>query len=71
VLLVGASSGIGRSIAQLLAAEGARVAVAGRRVDRLQELVAETGSVARHVLALPLSEEAVPDSTITPFFAHE
>jgi len=43
VLLVGASSGIGRSIAQLLAAEGARVAAAGRRVDRLEELVAEVG----------------------------
>jgi NAD(P)-dependent dehydrogenase (short-subunit alcohol dehydrogenase family) len=38
VLVVGASSGIGRGLAVELAAQGAVVAAAGRRADRLKEL---------------------------------
>jgi NAD(P)-dependent dehydrogenase (short-subunit alcohol dehydrogenase family) len=37
VLVTGASSGIGRHLAELLAAAGAKVALAARRVDRLAE----------------------------------
>jgi NADP-dependent 3-hydroxy acid dehydrogenase YdfG len=37
-LVTGASSGIGAATAQVLAAQGARVAVAARRADRLEEL---------------------------------
>ncbi|HWI81204.1 SDR family oxidoreductase [Ramlibacter sp.] len=40
-LVTGASVGIGRAIAKALAAEGVRVAVAARRVDKLQDLAAE------------------------------
>ena len=36
-LVTGASSGIGRHLAELLAAAGAKVALAARRVDRLAE----------------------------------
>lgn len=39
VLVTGASSGLGRHFARLLADAGATVAVAARRVDKLQELV--------------------------------
>jgi len=46
VLIVGASSGIGRASGQALAAEGARVAFAARRRERLDALVAEVGSEA-------------------------
>jgi NAD(P)-dependent dehydrogenase (short-subunit alcohol dehydrogenase family) len=38
VLVTGASSGIGRHFAELLAAAGAKVALAARRVDRLAEV---------------------------------
>jgi len=38
VLVTGASSGIGRHFAEVLAAAGAKVAAAARRGDRLQEL---------------------------------
>jgi len=40
-LVTGASSGIGRHLAELLAAAGARVALAARRVDRLTEAARE------------------------------
>lgn len=40
-LVTGASSGLGRRFAKVLAACGAKVAVTGRRMDRLQEVAAE------------------------------
>ena len=40
-LVTGASVGIGRAIAKALAAEGVRVAVSARRVEKLEELAAE------------------------------
>lgn len=40
-IVVGASSGIGREIARQLAADGTRVAVVARRLDRLESLRAE------------------------------
>lgn len=45
-LVTGASSGLGKRFAQVLAAEGAKVIVAARRKDRLDELVAELGANA-------------------------
>ncbi|HSN06229.1 MAG TPA: SDR family oxidoreductase, partial [Candidatus Angelobacter sp.] len=43
VVITGATAGIGRATARLLVAEGARVALGGRRQERLDELVAELG----------------------------
>lgn len=40
-LVTGASSGLGRRFAKVLAACGAKVAVTGRRLERLEELAAE------------------------------
>lgn len=45
-LVTGASSGLGKRFAQVLAAEGAKVIVAARRKDRLDELVKELGGNA-------------------------
>jgi NAD(P)-dependent dehydrogenase (short-subunit alcohol dehydrogenase family) len=46
VLVVGASSGIGRAVAVEAAARGARVAVAARRLDLLTELAESVGAAA-------------------------
>jgi NADP-dependent 3-hydroxy acid dehydrogenase YdfG len=51
IAITGASSGIGRAAARALVAAGANVALAARRKDRLDELVAELG--ADHVQAVP------------------
>jgi NAD(P)-dependent dehydrogenase (short-subunit alcohol dehydrogenase family) len=42
-LVTGASTGIGRHLAELLAAAGAKVALAARRVDRLAEAARDIG----------------------------
>ncbi len=44
VVVTGATAGIGRATARLLVAEGARVALGGRRQERLDELVRELGA---------------------------
>jgi len=46
VIITGASSGIGRAIAQRFSADGARVALLARNEDRLAELARTTGAVA-------------------------
>jgi NAD(P)-dependent dehydrogenase (short-subunit alcohol dehydrogenase family) len=59
-IVTGASSGIGRAIALLFAAEGARVVVAARRRELLDGLVAEVVAAGGTACALAgdVSDEA-------------
>jgi NADP-dependent 3-hydroxy acid dehydrogenase YdfG len=51
-LVTGASSGIGEATARGLAAQGAKVAVTGRRLERLERLASEIGGSGRTALAI-------------------
>jgi NADP-dependent 3-hydroxy acid dehydrogenase YdfG len=51
-LVTGASSGIGEATARALAAQGAKVAVAARRLERLERLAAEIGGHGHTALAI-------------------
>lgn len=59
-LVTGASSGIGRAVARALGAEGAVVALGGRRRERLEEVAAELNAkgVKTLVLTGDVKEEA-------------
>jgi 3-oxoacyl-[acyl-carrier protein] reductase len=50
-LVMGASRGIGRAIAMSLAGEGARVAIASRSAEKLEEAAAEIGEMATPFVA--------------------
>lgn len=51
-LITGASSGIGEATARELAAQGAKVAVAARRLERLERLASEIGGGGHTALAI-------------------
>jgi NAD(P)-dependent dehydrogenase (short-subunit alcohol dehydrogenase family) len=60
-LVTGASSGIGRHLAALLAAAGARVALAARRIERLDELAREIAAAGGHALPIACDVTRAPD----------
>lgn len=67
-LITGASAGIGRESARVLAAEGAQIVVTARREERLKELVAEinsTGGKAIYVAGDAAKEETAKQTIQT------
>lgn len=60
VIVTGASAGIGKSLALQLASQGAKVAIAARRAERLEQLAAECRAFGGEVLVVPtdVSDEA-------------
>ncbi|MEM7171674.1 MAG: SDR family oxidoreductase [Pseudomonadota bacterium] len=66
-LVVGASSGIGASVARALSAEGVTVIAASRSKDRLENLVADLITdlgASAHALTLDVSDEASVSSVL-------
>lgn len=72
VVITGASSGIGRETAREFAATGATVVIAGRRKDRLQELVGEIETKGGQALAVPtdVSDQSQVEELINTAIRH-
>ncbi|MFI2279435.1 SDR family oxidoreductase [Nocardia beijingensis] len=64
-VVTGASSGIGAATARRLAQGGAKVALLGRRKDRIEELAAELGADAIAVAADVADQQSVRDAAAT------
>ena len=66
VLITGASSGFGKDAAYLFAAEGAKVIIAARRLDRLQKLANAIQQAGGEAFAVPvdIAEQAEIDLMI-------
>ena len=67
-LVTGASSGLGAHFSRLLAASGARVVLAARRLDRLEALKEEIQSAGGQAVAVALDAASEP-STIAAYDA--
>ena len=70
VLVTGASSGLGVHFARTLAAEGAAVAIAARRADRLASLQADLEAAGARAVAVDLDVQSA-DSIVAAFDAVE
>jgi 3-oxoacyl-[acyl-carrier protein] reductase len=71
-LVTGASRGIGRGAAKVLAAEGCRVAILARRTNLLEELAAEieaAGAARPLLVAEDLTASGAPERTRDAIFA--
>jgi ribitol 2-dehydrogenase len=68
-IVTGASSGIGRAIARLFAAEGARLALVARSTDKLEKLAREIGATPL-VLSIDLAQPAEVERMVAETLAH-
>ena len=65
-LVTGAGTGVGRTAALALLADGYRVVLAGRRAEPLAQVIAESGAGAGRALAVP-ADVTDPDSVAALF----
>lgn len=72
VVVTGAGSGIGRALALTFAGEGARVVCCGRRLERLQKVVAEieAGGGNGLAVAVDITEAAEVQRAMAEVYAH-
>lgn len=61
VIVTGASAGIGKALAQQLASQGARVTIAARRAERLEQIAADCHALGGEVVhAAQMNKDGVP-----------
>ena len=60
-LVTGGGTGLGRAIAREYARTGARVAIAGRRAEPLEEVASELASAGAEILSVPGTDVREPD----------
>jgi NAD(P)-dependent dehydrogenase (short-subunit alcohol dehydrogenase family) len=65
-LITGAGTGVGRAAVLALLADGYRVVLAGRRIDALEKVIAESGAAAGQALAVA-TDVSNPDSVAALF----
>jgi NADP-dependent 3-hydroxy acid dehydrogenase YdfG len=68
VFITGASAGIGAACARAFAAEGARLLLAARRVERLEAMevdLLDAGAAAVHVFALNVQDRAAVEKSLS------
>lgn len=64
VLMIGATSGIGASMADRLVKEGSRVIAVGRRQDRLDDFVQRHGATKASAVRYDISDRENMDSFV-------
>lgn len=72
VLITGASSGIGRALAKVLAGRGAKVALLARRREELEKLAMDISAAGGHTLVVPadVTDRAAVEEAVGKAVAH-
>lgn len=69
ILIVGATGGIGAAVVKLLSTSGAKLFLAGRNVEKLQQVSTENNIPAENTFALDISQPAAVGELKEKYFA--